>query len=88
MMRPTMGSLAEAYERREQLELLVYQADAARAGVVRAIARALDAGLADPARLARLREELVDATRMLIELAARLQRAHRRLLELDQELRP
>ncbi len=88
MMRPTMDSLAEAYERREQLELLVYQADAARARIVREIARALEAGSAEAASLTRLREDLVAATRMLIELTARLQRGHRRLVELDEELHP
>jgi len=76
--------LARAYEERERLELLVYEAAAVRAAVVRGIALDLDAARGggeghptDPRRA-----ELGAATRMLVELTARLARADRRVAAL------
>ena len=76
--------LARAYEGRERLELLVYEAVAVRAAVVRGIAMDLDTarGGGEGHAMDPYRAELSGATRVLVELTARLARADRRVAAL------
>ena len=81
--KSSLAIIAEAYERRERLEALVYLADASRTAAIGAIRRIIEQGHpTDPTlrtHLAALRSTAVLRTRSLIELSVQLDIQHRLL---------